>query len=144
MLQPCQPETLDDAQAWVKKWPEAVGHTNFMAALQLACNHCYADCWYIFSDGQADDALKCLEWLRARLAAGATIPPIHTIGGWGVWVHGRCHKRLGAGKTSADLTQHSDALLQCAVVILPEHMSEPGDLQDTRSRTALLLNSDAL
>ena len=80
MLQPSQPETLDEAQAWVRKWPEAVGHTNFLAALQLAANHAYADCWYMFTDGQADDGARCLEWVQARLAAGQAVPPIHTIG----------------------------------------------------------------
>ena len=38
------------------------------------------DCWYLFSDGLADDGAKCLEWVEEQQAAGRPVPPIHTVG----------------------------------------------------------------
>lgn len=38
------------------------------------------DCWYLFSDGLADGAAACLEWVEEQKAAGRSCPPIHCIG----------------------------------------------------------------
>jgi hypothetical protein len=38
------------------------------------------DCWYLFSDGLADGAAACLEWVEEQQAAGRSCPPIHCIG----------------------------------------------------------------
>jgi hypothetical protein len=38
------------------------------------------DCWYLFSDGLADDGAKCLEWVEEQQATGRPVPPIHTVG----------------------------------------------------------------
>ncbi len=45
-LQPTEPDLLADAQNWVDKWPDAVGHTSLLAAFQTADEHWAADSWY--------------------------------------------------------------------------------------------------
>ena len=44
-LQPTEPEYLADAQKWVDKWPDAVGHTSLLGAFMTADEHWAADCW---------------------------------------------------------------------------------------------------
>jgi hypothetical protein len=110
-LQPCDPERLADACAWVEAWPAAVGSTRLMAAL-LAAQQCgwrrgansvgvsprlsprqrggggqpatpaqsSPDCWYLFSDGLADDAAECLRWAEEQRARGRPLPPVHAVG----------------------------------------------------------------
>ncbi|GAX82053.1 hypothetical protein CEUSTIGMA_g9481.t1 [Chlamydomonas eustigma] len=79
-LQPTEPDLLADAQNWVDKWPDAVGHTSLMAAFQIADEHWAADSWYIFSDGLADDPTICMDFLEARIKHGQQVPVIHTVG----------------------------------------------------------------
>lgn len=94
-LQPCSSECLADARTWVDAWPSAVGSTRLLAALQAAerCGGASCgsggggsglgggpDCWYLLSDGLADDAAECLRWVEARRLAGRPLPPVHTVG----------------------------------------------------------------
>ena len=77
---PTESDFLLDAQNWVAKWPEAVGHTNMLASFALADNHWNADCWYIFSDGMAHDPSQCIDFLEDRIHNGERLPVIHTVG----------------------------------------------------------------
>ena len=38
------------------------------------------DCYYLFSDGLADDAAACLQWVQQQAEAGAPLRPVHTVG----------------------------------------------------------------
>lgn len=115
VLQPTDAEHLEEAQAWVHNWPEAVGSTNLLTALKTAHQYTYSvqdstcrrptavglmgataaasvmscggqlssdsvDCYYLFSDGLADDAAACLEWVQQRAEAGTALRPVHTVG----------------------------------------------------------------
>jgi hypothetical protein len=90
VLQPTDAEHLTEAQSWVQNWPEAVGNTRLLTALitahQYTLNSSSADgsidSYYLFSDGLADDAAACLEWVRQQEEAGQPLRPVHTVGGW--------------------------------------------------------------
>ena len=77
---PTEPDLLADAQNWVDKWPDAVGHTSMLGAFNMADEHWAADCWYIFSDGMADDPSLCMDFLEALIRHGQSVPVIHTVG----------------------------------------------------------------
>ncbi len=79
-LQPTEPDLIADARNWIAKWPEAVGVTNYQAAIHLADQHWAADCWYIFSDGLASDMGQVLDLLESRIQNGEKVPVIHTVG----------------------------------------------------------------
>ncbi len=93
-MMPTEPELLEDARSWVEKWRDAVGHTNMLSSFLMADEHWNADCWYIFSDGLADDPMQCVDFLEARIRHGQRVPIIHTVRGERVCacaVHaGRC------------------------------------------------------
>lgn len=92
MLQPTDNEHLTDAAAWVRNWPEAVGNTKLLTALVAAHQYTVAgssssssgcesvDCFYLFSDGLADDAAACLDWVQQQAEAGQPLRPVHTVG----------------------------------------------------------------
>lgn len=91
-------EHLAEARSWVLNWPEAVGSTNLLPALmtahQYTCDVGHSscsggsssgssntvDCFYLFSDGLADDAAACLAWVREQRDLGNPIRPVHTVG----------------------------------------------------------------
>eukprot|EP00798_Chlamydomonas_sp_ICE-L_P032322 gene32322-16893_t len=77
---PTEPELLMDAQNWVAKWPEAVGHTAMLSAFSMADNYWNADCWYLMSDGLADDPSQCLEFIQSRIRNNERVPVIHAVG----------------------------------------------------------------
>jgi hypothetical protein len=105
-LQPTDAEHLRDAQTWVANWPEAVGSTTLLTALcaahQCAQEQRYGqhlqgstslgpgwpeqaagptvDCYYLFSDGLADDHAACLEWVQQQADQGQPVMPIHCVG----------------------------------------------------------------
>jgi len=79
-LMPTEPELLADAQNWVDKWPGAVGHTNMLSSYLMADAHWNADCWYLFSDGLADDPMQCIDFLESRAKFGLRCPRIHAVG----------------------------------------------------------------
>jgi hypothetical protein len=91
LLQPADVEHLTGAQSWVQNWPEAVGNTRLLTALVTAHQYTFnsssssstGDCidsYYLFSDGLADDAAACLEWVRQQEEAGQPLRPVHTVG----------------------------------------------------------------
>lgn len=112
VLQPTDAEHLLEAKGWVHNWPEAVGNTNLLTALMTAHQYTYSadgstcrspktgvravaamgatgemsrnsvDCYYLFSDGLADDASACLEWVQQQAEAGTPLRPVHTVGEW--------------------------------------------------------------
>jgi hypothetical protein len=90
-LQPADVEHLTEAQSWVQNWPEAVGNTRLLTALITAHQYTFSsssssssgdsiDSYYLFSDGLADDAAACLEWVRQQEEAGQPLRPVHTVG----------------------------------------------------------------
>jgi hypothetical protein len=91
LLQPTDAEHLLEAQSWVHNWPEAVGNTRLLTALITAHQYTFSssssssdgdsiDCYYLFSDGLADDAAACLEWVRQQEETGQPLRPVHTVG----------------------------------------------------------------
>lgn len=104
-LQGVSHDTLTDAAAWVKQWPEARGLTHLLPAL-LLCRSAWADIdsIYLFSDGIVDDAGAVMSLVRevtsgAAAAMGSTarrrglgggaggvaetavrVPVVHTVG----------------------------------------------------------------
>lgn len=46
-LMPTEPDLLEDARNWVKKWPDAVGHTSLLSSFLMADEHWNADCWWV-------------------------------------------------------------------------------------------------
>ncbi len=79
VMMPTEPELLEDAQNWVSKWPDAVGHTSMLSAFCMADDHWNADCWYVLSDGLADDPMQCLEFIETRIRHQQRTPVIHTV-----------------------------------------------------------------
>lgn len=73
---------LSDARNWISTWPSAVGHTTLLAAFQKAEEHWMSDCWYVFSDGLANDQALCVKYLEDRRKRGMSVPIIHSIGEW--------------------------------------------------------------
>lgn len=41
-----------------------------------------SDCWYVFSDGLANDQALCVKYLEDRRKRGMSVPVIHSIGEW--------------------------------------------------------------
>jgi hypothetical protein len=104
LLQPTDVEHVTEAQSWVQNWPEAVGNTRLLTALITAHQYTFnssssatsgevgytsssstgdsIDSYYLFSDGLADDAAACLEWVRQQEEAGQPLRPVHTVGEW--------------------------------------------------------------
>ncbi|WIA16292.1 hypothetical protein OEZ85_012995 [Tetradesmus obliquus] len=90
LLASAMQEHLTEAQSWVQNWPEAVGNTRLLTALITAQQYTFTgssgadgssiDCYYLFSDGLADDAAACLEWVRQQEEAGQPLRPVHTVG----------------------------------------------------------------
>ena len=70
-LQAVSDDTLSDAAAWMKQWPEARGLTHLLPAL-LMCRSCWADVdsIYLFSDGIIDDSAAVMGMLQEIAAAG--------------------------------------------------------------------------
>ena len=96
-LQLVSDEALQDAQAWVRKWPEARGATCLLPALTLSRDTWgHTDDVYLFSDGIIDDAAAVLAFIDAAKRDGGIdasgeaaarwdggflgVPRIHCIG----------------------------------------------------------------
>lgn len=52
------------------------------------CSSDSVDCYYLFSDGLADDAAACLQWVQQQAGAGTPLRPVHTVGEIGRACHG--------------------------------------------------------
>lgn len=80
-----------------------VGHTSLLSSFLMADEHWNADCWYVFSDGLADDPQQCLDFIGARIRHGQRTPVIHTVRG----------ENCGSNVPSSAVAFHSRVLCGC-------------------------------